>query len=220
MRFKAKVSLEFIKSFIILRRGWRLKMKMKTDDTFDLPEAYFSSKTLNDACKGIHKEIADTSESRAAIYGSTHLTNQGIQNEIADTSETRAAIYGSAHVLPAHGYGLKRVILPERNKRDLVELPSAVLGSLEVTTRSSMMRTFDKIYGARSYEYPALAASYHAHEATEAIKPILGDYYKYDGTPILKAFWREMKGCLYVESDDYDNDDKNKKTNGVYCFRN
>ncbi|GKB62250.1 fatty acid desaturase, type 1 protein [Tanacetum coccineum] len=66
--------------------------------------------------------------------------------------------------------------------------------------------------------FPAIP-SYHAHEATEAIKPILGDYYKYDGTPILKAFWREMKGCLYVESDDYDNDDENKKTNGVYWFR-
>ncbi|GJU45529.1 zf-CCHC domain-containing protein [Tanacetum coccineum] len=31
-------------------------------------------------------------------------------------------------VLVAHRYGLKRVILPERNKKDLVELPSAVLG--------------------------------------------------------------------------------------------
>ncbi|PWA36588.1 Fatty acid conjugase FAC2 A [Artemisia annua] len=55
--------------------------------------------------------------------------------------------------------------------------------------------------------FPAIP-SYHAHEATEAIKPILGDYYKYDGTPILKAFWREMKGCVYVESDNYDDDKK------------
>ncbi|KAL8102960.1 hypothetical protein AgCh_027479 [Apium graveolens] len=28
---------------------------------------------------------------------------------------------------------------------------------------------------------------YHGLEATEAMKPILGDYYQYDGTPILKA---------------------------------
>ncbi|GKB09929.1 ATP-dependent Lon protease, partial [Tanacetum coccineum] len=35
-------------------------------------------------------------------------------------------------VLAAHRYGLKRVILPERNKKDLVEVPSAVLGSLEI----------------------------------------------------------------------------------------
>ncbi|PWA47483.1 lon protease [Artemisia annua] len=35
-------------------------------------------------------------------------------------------------VLAAHRYGLKRVILPERNMKDLVEVPSAVLGSLEI----------------------------------------------------------------------------------------
>nr|GEW08323.1 ATP-dependent Lon protease [Tanacetum cinerariifolium] len=125
-------------------------VRQQTDATFDLPEA-FRLKRLT----GIQNEIADTSETRAAIYGSAHdgparrcvrqqtdatfdlpeafrlkrLT--GIQNEIEDTLETRAAIYGSAHVLAAHGYGLKKVIMPERNKRDLVELPSAVLGSLE-----------------------------------------------------------------------------------------
>ncbi|KAG5540035.1 hypothetical protein RHGRI_020311 [Rhododendron griersonianum] len=35
-------------------------------------------------------------------------------------------------VLAAHRYGIKRVILPERNLKDLVEVPSAVLGNLEV----------------------------------------------------------------------------------------
>nr|Q6RS96.1 RecName: Full=Delta(9) fatty acid conjugase-like enzyme; AltName: Full=Fatty acid desaturase 2-2; Short=DsFAD2-2 [Dimorphotheca sinuata]AAS72901.1 delta9 fatty acid conjugase-like enzyme [Dimorphotheca sinuata] len=54
---------------------------------------------------------------------------------------------------------------------------------------------------------------YHAHDATEALKPILGPYYKYDGTPFYKALWREMKDCLYVESDDGPN-----KT-GVYWFK-
>jgi hypothetical protein len=34
--------------------------------------------------------------------------------------------------LAAHRYGIKRVILPERNLKDLVEVPAAVLGSLEV----------------------------------------------------------------------------------------
>lgn len=42
---------------------------------------------------------------------------------------------------------------------------------------------------------------YHAMEATKAIRPILGDYYQYDGTPILKAIWRETKECMYVEPD-------------------
>ncbi|KAH7842221.1 hypothetical protein Vadar_002798 [Vaccinium darrowii] len=43
---------------------------------------------------------------------------------------------------------------------------------------------------------------YHAMEATKAIRPILGDYYHYDETPILKAIWRDAKECMYVEPDD------------------
>ncbi|KAL6979819.1 endopeptidase La [Sarracenia purpurea var. burkii] len=35
-------------------------------------------------------------------------------------------------VLAAHRYGIKRVILPERNLKDLVEVPSAVLANLEL----------------------------------------------------------------------------------------
>ncbi|KAK9063894.1 hypothetical protein SSX86_017766 [Deinandra increscens subsp. villosa] len=54
---------------------------------------------------------------------------------------------------------------------------------------------------------------YHTVEATKAIKPILGDYYKYDNTPILKAFWRETKECIYVEPDE------GAENSGVYWFR-
>nr|AFN53643.1 omega-6 desaturase [Linum usitatissimum] len=43
---------------------------------------------------------------------------------------------------------------------------------------------------------------YHAAEATEAIKPVLGEYYRCDRTPIIKALWREFKHCIYVESDE------------------
>lgn len=35
-------------------------------------------------------------------------------------------------ILAAHRCGIKRVILPERNLKDLVEVPSAVLANLEV----------------------------------------------------------------------------------------
>ncbi|KAI7737132.1 hypothetical protein M8C21_026800 [Ambrosia artemisiifolia] len=54
---------------------------------------------------------------------------------------------------------------------------------------------------------------YHIVEATKAIKPILGDYYKYDDTPILKAFWRETKECIFVEPDE------GAENSGVYWFR-
>ncbi|KAL8199699.1 hypothetical protein R6Q57_013267 [Mikania cordata] len=54
---------------------------------------------------------------------------------------------------------------------------------------------------------------YHAMEATKAIKPILGDYYQFDGTPILKAMYRETKECIYVDKDEDVKD-------GVYWYRN
>ncbi|GKD80858.1 hypothetical protein Tco_1347697, partial [Tanacetum coccineum] len=38
-------------------------------------------------------------------------------------------------------------------------------------------------------------------EARDAVKPILGDYYKLDDTPMLKALWRDTK-CIYVEPDE------------------
>jgi len=40
---------------------------------------------------------------------------------------------------------------------------------------------------------------YHAEEATEAIKKVLGDYYLYDPTPIPAALWRSFANCKYVE---------------------
>lgn len=55
---------------------------------------------------------------------------------------------------------------------------------------------------------------YHAMEATKAIKPILGNYYQFDGTPIFKAMWREVKECIYVEPDE---GDQNK---GVFWYNN
>ncbi|KAI3471537.1 hypothetical protein Pfo_028187 [Paulownia fortunei] len=55
---------------------------------------------------------------------------------------------------------------------------------------------------------------YHAMEATKAIKPILGNYYQFDGTPVFKAVWREAKECIYVEPDE---GDKNK---GVFWYNN
>ncbi|CAD6249721.1 unnamed protein product [Miscanthus lutarioriparius] len=44
---------------------------------------------------------------------------------------------------------------------------------------------------------------YHAMEASKAIKPILGEYYQFDPTPIAKATWREAtRECIYVEPED------------------
>jgi omega-6 fatty acid desaturase (delta-12 desaturase) len=42
---------------------------------------------------------------------------------------------------------------------------------------------------------------YHALEATEAVKPVLGKYYQMDRTPVLLALWRETRECVYVDKD-------------------
>jgi len=51
---------------------------------------------------------------------------------------------------------------------------------------------------------------YHAQEATEAVKPLLGDYYRFDDTPIAKALWNSYRDCdvLYPDS----------KQQGVHWF--
>jgi len=55
---------------------------------------------------------------------------------------------------------------------------------------------------------------YHAMEATKAIKPILGEYYQFDGTPFYKAMCREAKECLYVEADE------GEHNKGVFWYKN
>lgn len=56
---------------------------------------------------------------------------------------------------------------------------------------------------------------YHAMEATMAIRPLLGKYYRLDDTPVVKAMWREARECLYVEPDE-----GKGKTKGVFWYRN
>ncbi|GJS84232.1 plastid delta12-fatty acid acetylenase [Tanacetum coccineum] len=51
---------------------------------------------------------------------------------------------------------------------------------------------------------------YHAKEARDAIKPVLGEFYKIDRTSIFKAMWREAKECIYIEPDE------GSKHEGVY----
>ncbi|KZT63394.1 hypothetical protein DAEQUDRAFT_733885 [Daedalea quercina L-15889] len=41
---------------------------------------------------------------------------------------------------------------------------------------------------------------YNLPEVTEAIKPVLGDYYYYDPTPALYALWRSFTQCKFIES--------------------
>ncbi|XP_077244894.1 lon protease homolog 2, peroxisomal-like [Tasmannia lanceolata] len=49
-------------------------------------------------------------------------------------------------ILAAHRYGIKRVILPERNLKDLVEVPSAVLAGMEVLLAKRMEDVLEQAF--------------------------------------------------------------------------
>ncbi|KAF9623745.1 hypothetical protein IFM89_005252 [Coptis chinensis] len=49
-------------------------------------------------------------------------------------------------ILAAHRYGIKRVILPERNVKDLVEVPSHVLASLEILLAKRMEDVLEEAF--------------------------------------------------------------------------
>ncbi|XP_049363770.1 delta(12)-fatty-acid desaturase FAD2-like [Solanum verrucosum] len=55
---------------------------------------------------------------------------------------------------------------------------------------------------------------YHAMEATKAVRPLLGEYYQFDGTPFYKAIWRDFE-CIYVEKDDEATQGK-----GIFWYKN
>ncbi|MFS7943135.1 hypothetical protein Hanom_Chr06g00496761 [Helianthus anomalus] len=46
----------------------------------------------------------------------------------------------------------------------------------------------------------------------DAVKPVMGEYYKIDRTPIFKAMWREAKECIYIEPD------QDSEHKGVYWY--
>ena len=42
---------------------------------------------------------------------------------------------------------------------------------------------------------------YHLKEATEAIKPVLGDYYRKDKNSVWTSFWRSTRECIFVANE-------------------
>ncbi|XP_006365802.1 delta(12) oleic acid desaturase FAD2-like [Solanum tuberosum] len=55
---------------------------------------------------------------------------------------------------------------------------------------------------------------YHAMEATKAVRPLLGAYYQFDGTPFYKAIWRDFE-CIYV-----DKDNEASQGKGIFWYKN
>lgn len=75
------------------------------------------------------------------------------------------------------------------------------------------LATVDRNYGLLNYFHHHIADThvvhhlfsmmphYHAEEATEAVKPLLGAYYRFDNTPITKALWNNFHNCECVAPD-------------------
>ncbi|GJN28900.1 hypothetical protein PR202_gb17073 [Eleusine coracana subsp. coracana] len=59
--------------------------------------------------------------------------------------------------------------------------------------------------------FPAMP-HYHAAEATRAVRPVLGEYYRFDATPVAEAAWRAVRECVYVEPDG--------RRDGVFWYAN
>ncbi|KAG5574095.1 hypothetical protein H5410_063861 [Solanum commersonii] len=61
--------------------------------------------------------------------------------------------------------------------------------SLEWDWLRGVLATVDRDYGVLT-------------KATKAVRPLLGEYYQFDGTPFYKAIWRDFFECIYIEKDD------------------
>mmetsp|Transcript_9899 Transcript_9899/g.24739 ORF Transcript_9899/g.24739 Transcript_9899/m.24739 type:complete len:375 (-) Transcript_9899:396-1520(-) len=75
------------------------------------------------------------------------------------------------------------------------------------------LATVDRSYGILDHVFHHIADThvahhlfsymphYHAQEATEAIKKVLGDYYAKDSRNVFRALWEEVRDCNYVSPD-------------------
>lgn len=52
-----------------------------------------------------------------------------------------------------------------------------------------------------AHHFFATIPFYNLPQVTAAIKPVLGEYYNYDSTPVLYALWRSFTQCTFVENE-------------------
>ncbi|XP_018916121.2 uncharacterized protein [Bemisia tabaci] len=88
--------------------------------------------------------------------------------------------------------------------------------------RSSVTSTVDRDFGFLNYLFhqtPNVHTVHHLFpkmphyglvEATNVLRPVLGEYYQFDPTPVHKALYQAVKECVFVKEDD------NQK--GVYWY--
>ena len=104
------------------------------------------------------------------------LTGLTVDHELAMTGEAtlRGAVLPvggiKEKVLAAHRAGIKRVVLPERNRKDLPEIPEEIRAELEVNFCSRMEDVLDLALGAENIKRrkAEVAAEIEAREAAAA----------------------------------------------------
>ncbi|KAL3610322.1 hypothetical protein D5086_001342 [Populus alba] len=79
-------------------------------------------------------------------------------------------------ILAAHRYGIKRVILPEKNLKDLVEVPAAVLGSLEILLAKRMEDVLEQAFEDNRFRLFSAAAAFGNRRSKEVLLPLHSAY--------------------------------------------
>ena len=101
---------------------------------------------------GIKKDGPSAGVAMAAAIASL-LSNRPVRHDIACTGELtlrgRVLAVGGikTKVLAAHRAGIKLVLLPERNKKDLEDIPESVLKDMEIKFIATAAQAFDYLLG-------------------------------------------------------------------------
>jgi len=116
-----------------------------------------------------------------------------------------------SYIIPYLFVNMWLVIITELQHTD-VELPH--YKDEEWTWLRGALCTVDRDFGILNYFFHHISDThmchhifshmphYHAVEATEAIKKVLGSYYRRDTTPIAVALYTSMANCAYVNDDE------------------
>jgi ATP-dependent Lon protease len=128
-------------------------IRSRTDDLGIDPEAFDRYDLhVHLPAGGIKKDGPSAGVAMAAAIASL-LSNRPVRHDIACTGELtlrgRVLAVGGikTKVLAAHRAGIKLVLLPERNKKDLEDIPASILEDMEIKFIATAGEAFDFLLG-------------------------------------------------------------------------
>jgi ATP-dependent Lon protease len=130
-------------------------IRSRTDDLGIDPEAFDRYDLhVHLPAGGIKKDGPSAGVAMAAAIASL-LSNRPVRHDIACTGELtlrgRVLAVGGikTKVLAAHRAGIKLVLLPERNKKDLEDIPESILEDMEIKFIATAAEAFDLLLGEK-----------------------------------------------------------------------